>query len=169
MDRLRAEFERRVLPLEKDLYALALAMAGQEADALDLVQDALLRAFRFFDSFVRGDNLKAWLFTILRHAFLDRCRRRRLEPAALDPGAEPPFPAPTSPLPALEDAQPDDLLRALRTLSPAHQTVLLLCDVEGLRYREIADALGCPIGSVMSGLHNARSRLREALAKQNVG
>lgn len=168
MDRSRAEFERRVLPLEKDLYAVALALAGQEADALDLVQETLLRAFRSFVSFDRGDNLKAWLFTILRHAFLDRCRRRRLEPSALDPGAEPPLPAPPGPFPAAGDALPDDLLRALRTLSPAHQTLLLLCDVEGLRYREIADALGCPIGSVMSGLHNARTRLREALAKQRV-
>jgi RNA polymerase sigma-70 factor (ECF subfamily) len=144
-------------------------MSGQEADALDLVQDTLLRAFRAFDSFDRGDHLKAWLFTILRHAFLDRCRRRRLEPAALDPEAEPPLPPPAAPPAPIENALPDELLRALRTLSPAHQTLLLLSDVEGLRYREIADALGRPIGSVMSGLHNARARLREALLKLRPG
>ena len=163
MERDRAEFERRVLPLEPDLYALALALGGQEADALDLVQDALLRAWRSFASFDRGDHLKAWLFTILRNAHLDRCRRRRLEPAPLDPGAEPP--APTRPPSPLERVLPDDLLRALRTLSPSHQALLLLCDLEGLRYREIADVLGCPIGTVMSGLHNARTRLRGALER----
>jgi RNA polymerase sigma-70 factor (ECF subfamily) len=160
----RAEFERRVLPLEKDLYALALAMAGQEADALDLVQETLLRAFRSFDTFDRGDHLKAWLFTILRHAFLDRVRRRQIEPVSFDE-QEPRDPAPLPAAP-LEDALPDELLRALRSLSPGHQTLLLLCDIEGLRYREIADVLGCPIGSVMSGLHHARARLREALERR---
>jgi RNA polymerase sigma-70 factor (ECF subfamily) len=166
MDRSRAEFERRVLPLELDLYAGALALAGQEADALDLVQETLLRAFRSFASFDRGENLKAWLFTILRNAFLDRCRRKRLEPEALAPGTPLPAAPGPEPPPSLEDALPDELLASLRSLSPSHQLLLLLCDIEGLRYREIAGVLDWPIGSVMSGLHNARTRLREALLKR---
>jgi RNA polymerase sigma-70 factor (ECF subfamily) len=151
-------FERLVLPLQPGLRFAARALAGSEADADDLLQDALLKAWRSFHTFNRGDNLKAWLYTILRHAWLDRCRRRRLEPKALDPDVD----LVAAPAPA-ETALSGDLLAALRSLSPFHQTLLLLCDVEGLRYREIADALGVPIGSVMSGLHNARSRLRENL------
>ncbi len=157
----RADFERLVLPLQDDLFHAALAMTRREADALDLVQDALLKAWRSAASFNRGDNLKAWLFTILRNAYLDRCRARRLEPVALEDAGDPP--APATPLPAFEEALPDELLRALRELSPAHQLLLQLCDLEGLSYKEIADVLGCPIGSVMSGLHNARTRLREKL------
>ncbi len=158
----REEFERLALPLRNDLWFAALALARQEADALDLLQEAYLKAWRGWSTFTRGDNVKAWLFTILRHAWLDRCRRKRLEPAPLDPGPEPPGePAPAAP--ALEEALPDDLLSSLRELSPSHQMLLLLCDIEGLSYKEIAEAMGIPIGSVMSGLHNARTRLREKL------
>lgn len=151
------DFERRVLPLERDLYFGALALTGREADALDLVQDTLLRAWRGFASYARDENLKAWLFTILRHAWTDRCRRRRLEPATLDPEMD----VPQRPPPDV--ALSDELLRALQTLSPSHQMLVLLCDIEGLPYKEIAGVMGIPIGSVMSGLHNARKKLREKL------
>ena len=157
----RVGFERLVLPLQDSLFHAALAMTRREADALDLVQDALLKAWRSAGSFNRGDNLKAWLFTILRNAYLDRCRTRRAEPAPLEDTAGP---LDTDAAPAaLEEILPDELLRALRGLTPAHQLLLQLCDLEGLSYREIADVLGCPLGSVMSGLHNARTRLREKL------
>lgn len=153
----RRDFERLALPLQNGLYAAARAFCGQDADAQDLLQETWLRAWRAFATFDRS-NPKAWLFTILRNAHLDRCRRRRLEPVSLDP--ERPSPAaPPAPSPAL----PDHLHAALRRLSPTHQLLLLLSDVEGLRYREIADVLGCPIGSVMSGLHHARARLRAEL------
>jgi RNA polymerase sigma-70 factor, ECF subfamily len=157
MDRTREEFERRVLPLERDLYFGARALTGRDAEALDLTQDALFRAWRGFASYARDENLKAWLFTILRHAWTDRCRRHRLEPAALDPEIDVPSP------PAADDSLPDELLRALRGLSPAHQMLVLLRDVEGLSYKETAAAMGIPMGSVMSGLHNARKKLRHAL------
>ena len=157
MDAARADFEGRVLPLERDLYFGALALTGNEADALDLVQDALLRAWRGFATYARDENLKAWLFTILRHAWTDRCRRRRLEPVSLDPEID-------LPSPGVPDARySDEILRALRALSPSHQLLVLLCDVDGLSYKEIAAALGIPIGSVMSGLHNARRKLRALL------
>jgi RNA polymerase sigma-70 factor (ECF subfamily) len=161
MDAARAEFERRVLPLERDLYFGALALAGNPADALDLVQDALLRAWRGFAGYTRDDSLKAWLFTILRHAWTDRCRRRRLEPVSLDPEVEV-----ASREPPPDEELSDDVLRALRRLSPSHQMLLLLCDIEGLAYKEIAAAMGIPIGSVMSGLHHARRKLREGLSRQ---
>jgi RNA polymerase sigma-70 factor, ECF subfamily len=158
MDAARADFERRVLPLERDLYFGALALSGNEADALDLVQDELLRAWRGFATYARDENLKAWVFTILRHAWTDRCRRRRLEPAALDPDID--VPSPT----VLDGRLSDGLLRALRSLSPSHQLLLLLCDIEGMAYKEIAAVLGIPMGSVMSGLHNARKKLRDKLS-----
>lgn len=159
MDAARADFEGRVLPLERDLYFGALALSGNEADALDLVQDALLRAWRGFASYARDENLKAWLFTILRHAWTDRCRRRRLEPASLDPKLDVPSPA------AFDDRFSDEILRALRTLSASHQLLVLLCDIEGLPYKGIASVMGIPIGSVMSGLHNARKKLRDLLSR----
>jgi RNA polymerase sigma-70 factor (ECF subfamily) len=160
----RADFERQVLPLQDDLFHAALALERREADALDLVQETLLKAYRRASSFNRGDNLKAWLFTILRNAYLDRCRSRRASPVSLEDATA--AEAPDSAAPILEHLLPDDLLAALRELSTAHQVLLLLCDVEGLSYKEIADVLGCPMGSVMSGLHNARTRLRLKLADQ---
>jgi len=159
----RAEFERLVLPLQDALYHAALALTRREADALDLVQDTLLKAWKAAASFDRGDHLKAWLFTILRHAYLDRCRARRLEPLSFDAADETvasPAIAPVLP----EESFSDGLLRALRSLSPSHQLLLLLCDVEGLSYKQISEALGMPLGSVMSGLHHARSHLRARLS-----
>ncbi len=162
MDPTGRDFERLVLPLENSLYHAALALCRREADALDLVQETLLKAWRGFGGFDRDLNVRAWLFTILRNAHLDRCRRQRLDPLALDP-EEPDPVAPPPPPSRLEQALPDELLRALRSLSPAHQLLVLLCDMEGLSYREIAGVLGCPVGTVMSGLHNARLRLRDRL------
>lgn len=159
MDGSREEFERRVLPLERDLFFGARALTGRDADALDLLQETLLRAWRGFATYARDENLKAWLFTILRHAWTDRCRRQRLEPLPLDPEVD----VPSSP--AAETRLPDELLNALRSLSPSHQLLVLLRDVEGLSYKEIAETMGIPIGSVMSGLHNARRKLRETLAQ----
>jgi RNA polymerase sigma-70 factor, ECF subfamily len=161
---LREEFERLAVPIQNDLWFAARSFARTEADALDLLQDAWLKAYRAFPSFQPTDGgFKAWMYTILRNAHLDRCRARRLEPVPFDvredliegPGA--------AELP-LAELLPDDLLRALRSLSPRHQLLIHLCDMEGFTYREIASILGCPIGSVMSGLHNARAHLRNSLS-----
>ena len=155
----RAEFERLVLPLQDDLYHAALALTRREPDALDLVQETLLKAWKRAATFNRGDHLKAWLFTILRNSYMDHCRARRLEPVTLDPEAG----DPTAPAP-VPGSLPEDLLQSLRALSPSHQLLLLLCDVEGLSYKQIAEVMGIPMGSVMSGLHHARTRLREKLS-----
>lgn len=166
MDSQRTRFERLALPLQKDLYFAALTLTRQEADALDLVQDTYLRAYRGFDTYRTDQNFRGWMFTILRHAHLDQCRRRKIEPVLAELDGErlvAPGPAPAG---TLEEALPDELLRALRSLSPTHQLLLQLADLERLSYKEIADVLGCPIGTVMSGLHNARTRLRDALARE---
>lgn len=161
----REEFERQVLPLQNDLYFAALAFSRNESDALELVQETFLKALRAFSGFrPTGGGLKAWLFTILRNAYLDRCRSRRDAPLSLEEVDEP-FAGPDASDLPLDDLLPDDLLHALRALSPRHRLLLLMADIEGMAYKEIADALGCPMGSVMSGLFNARARLRAALAK----
>lgn len=160
---LREEFERRARPLQNDLYFAALAFARTDADALDLVQDAWLKAYRSYGRFQpSGGGFKAWMFTILRNAYLDRCRQKKLEPVALDV-AEDLVEGPGAADLPLAELLPDDLLRALTSLPPRHRWLVQLCDIEGLTYREIAEVLGCPIGSVMSGLFNARASLRAAL------
>ena len=158
----RDGFERHVLPLQDGLFHAALALTSREADALDLVQETLLRAWKRASTFDRGTHLKAWLYTILRNAHVDRRRGERL---TLEENPEDrPQPARDAAPGPLETVLPDGLRAALRTLSPAHQILLHLCDLEGLSYAQIADVLGCPMGSVMSGLHNARTRLRKALS-----
>jgi RNA polymerase sigma-70 factor (ECF subfamily) len=160
----RSRFETKALPLQRDLYFAAMTLAKNESDALDLVQETYLRAFRSFATYRDDQNFRGWMLTILRNAWLDHCRRRTLAPALVPPEADA-LPAPAmAPAGSLEEALPDDILRALKSLTPAHQLILLLVDIERLSYQETADVLGVPIGSVMSGLHNARVRLRDAVA-----
>ena len=157
-DEARFTFERLTLPLKNELYRAARALAGNEADALDLVQDAYLRAWKAFPNYKEDQRFRAWLFTILRHAHIDFCRRRRLRPVTTDLAVEdPPAPAKAEPL-------SEDIQEALERLKPAHHVLLLLRDVEGFSYAEIAEILDCPIGSVMSGLHHARASLKSKLA-----
>jgi RNA polymerase sigma-70 factor, ECF subfamily len=157
-DEEKFRFERLTLPLKDDIYRGARALTGNDADALDLVQETYLRAWRAFGSYREDQRFRPWLFTILRHAHIDICRRRRLRPATSDPG-ELPEPA----APPIAGPIPEDLGAALARLRPAHHLLLLLREVQGFSYAEIADVLGWPLGSVMSGLHHARKALREML------
>ena len=158
-----AGFDDQVRPLLPDLTYAARAMTKQDADAMDLLQETLSRAFRGFGSFKQGSNIKAWLYTIMRNITIDRARRRRFEPVTFE---EEPLaaavPASLDDLP-WEELVSDEMLEALQRLTPRHRLLVFLCDIEDLSYREIADALGVPIGTVMSGLHAARAKLREAL------
>ncbi len=158
VDEERFRFERLTLPLKNEIYRGARALTGNDADALDLVQEAYLRAWRAFGSYREDKRFRPWLFTILRHAHVDICRRRRLQPATSDPG-ELPEPA----APQITGQIPEDLSAALARLSPAHHLLLLLREVQGFSYAEIAEVLDWPVGSVMSGLHHARRKLRELL------
>ena len=154
----RFRFERLTLPLKNELYRAARALSGNEADALDLIQDAYLRAWKAFANYKEDQRFRAWLFTILRHAHIDFCRRRRLRPVTADLAAGDP-PAPEKPERLSEDMQ-----EALERLKPGHHLILLMRAVEGFSYAEIAEILGCPLGSVMSGLHHARAALKAQLA-----
>ncbi|HEY3226462.1 MAG TPA: sigma-70 family RNA polymerase sigma factor [Planctomycetota bacterium] len=159
-DKERFRFERLSLPLKNELYRAARALAASDADALDLVQETYLRAWKAFAAYREEQRFRAWIFTILRHAHVDLCRRRRLQPATSDPG-ELPEPEAASPSGVI----PEDLQAALERLRPAHHLLLLLREIQGFSYREIAEILGWPAGSVMSGLHLARAALREELGR----
>jgi len=163
----REQFELIALPLRNDLFFAALALTHNEHDAVDLVQDTYVKALRSFSAFrPTGGGIKAWLFTILRHAYIDRCRARRETPVPLNE-LDLPISSPDAVDLPIHEFLSDDLLRALRSLSAKHQLLLLLADIEGLAYKEISEALGCPIGSVMSGLYHARAGLRRALAPRS--
>ena len=173
-DPVRQEFDAEVLPHLDALFANALRLTRTRPDAEDLVQETVLRAFRFFDRFERGSNVKAWLLRIQYNAFVNRYRRSAKERDIKDSMSDGPIG---------EDVVSRDALRALTdptgnalrpivlreieaaldTLPEEHRMVVLLADLEELSYKEIAEVLGCPIGTVMSRLHRARRALRERL------
>lgn len=155
---MREEFERLVKPLTAELLFAARAFAPHDAD--DLLQDTLLKAWRAFDRFQRGTNFRAWLAVIMRNAAIDRARHLKLEPLPLDETR-------VADAPAIDAALSEDIEAAIARLPAMHRVLVVLCDVQGLKYREIAEALDVPIGTVMSGLHAARAKLREYLAPRD--
>jgi RNA polymerase sigma-70 factor (ECF subfamily) len=158
LEEVRFRFERLSLPLKNELYRASRALAGTEADALDLLQETYLRAWKAFARYREDQKFRPWLFTILRRAHVDSCRRRRRRPATADPGEI----ADSAARPVSEPLG-DDIRAALERLRPAHHMLLLLRDMEGFTYQEMAEILDWPAGSVMSGLHNARAALRAGL------
>lgn len=158
------------------LYRTALRMTGNPSDAEDLVQDTYLRAFRAINQFKPGTNLRAWLFKIQTNSFINDYRKRVRRPrnTSLDDVEEyylyshlvesgvQPSPSVTEDeiLAQIDDA---DVFRALDELQDNYRQVVLLADVEGFAYREIADILDIPVGTVMSRLHRARKRLKDQL------
>ena len=167
-----SEFEGVALVHLDLLYRAALRLTHNRAEAEDLVQETWLRALRHFDQFDPGSNCRAWLLTILRNAFLNRVRREGREilesdMAATEAGAarlEEASVARSSPEEDFfQTVLHGDVDRALKTLSPPFRLVVTLADLEGLTYKEIAQVLGCPIGTVMSRLSRARQLLRKEL------
>lgn len=155
------------------LYHTALRLTRNHAEAEDCVQETYLRAFRGFHRFNPGTNLRAWLFTILRNVFLNRIRREGHEVRADDATFESERQSATLAAPAGGSPEEEfyqtvlhgDVERALHTLPLAFREVVILADLEGLSYREVADAVGCPIGTVMSRLSRGRRLLRESLGR----
>lgn len=176
-NRRRTEFEREAMPHLDALYATALRLTRRPEDAEDLVQDAVLKAFRFYDRFEVGTNFKAWLLKILTNTFINRYRRGQLERGTLEGASAIPIgdgvmsrEAMRGLLEPVDDAQRKllaaEIQAALETLSEEHRVIVLLADVEELSYKEIADIVGVPIGTVMSRLHRARKTLQSRLAAQ---
>jgi RNA polymerase sigma-70 factor (ECF subfamily) len=155
------------MPLFDSLYNFARWLTHDSNDAEDLVQDTYLKALRGFASFQRGTNFRAWMFQILRNTFLSSCSTldRRMT-VAMDSGDDfPALPAPSSTPESLliERSDSDRVRCAIERLPVIFRKVILLCDVEDASYREIAEILSIPMGTVMSRLARARKALRDSL------
>jgi RNA polymerase sigma-70 factor (ECF subfamily) len=167
----RDAFEAEVLPLVDRLYGFGVYLSGDRREAEDLVQDTLVKAYRAFDRFEPGTNLRAWLYTILANTYKNRLRRRDQGWTSLD-DLSPAGEAETAwsegsidPEVAADDLSVQERVRAaIDKLPPDFRAVVLLADLEGYAYREIADILGVPIGTVMSRLHRGRQALKRHLA-----
>lgn len=162
-------FERTVSTHYAAMGRRALRLAGSEAAAADLVQDALVRACRFWHTFDPGTNAKAWLFTILRNTWLSQCKRASRERRVLDTHTECADWMEPAPMPGAADATDAHESRqrvreAVESLPESYREAVRLVDLEGASYREAAEALGCAQGTVMSRLYRGRKRLAAALA-----
>jgi RNA polymerase sigma-70 factor, ECF subfamily len=169
-----ARFEREVTPLMGQLYPAALRMTRNPSDAEDLVQETLAKAYAGFHQFRPGTNLRAWLHRILANTFINGYRKKRREPIQdlgdfqdeWHIGGDPLLPPTQSAeAAALEQLSDSDILQALRELPAEFRAAIYLADIEGYPYREIAEIMDTPIGTVMSRIHRGRAKLRERLAR----
>jgi RNA polymerase sigma factor (sigma-70 family) len=145
------------------LYNVAYRLAGSDADAQDLMQEALLRIRRGLETYTPG-ALEAWLARIVTNVFLDEVRRKRRRPTvAFSEQSDADLPA-SAPADESSEVLSDDVQRALAALPEEFRTAVVLCDIVGLSYDEIASAQGIPIGTVRSRIHRGRRLLRTALS-----
>jgi len=168
-DQKRESFEKEALVHLDVLYRVALRLTSNPSDADDLVQETMLKAYRSWDQYQQGTNAKAWLLTILRHAFINEYRRRIRHPETVDVDAIEPFAV----FPDVQDEDPqgaffdkivdDQVLKAIDQLPVVFRETLVLSDVEGMSYQEIADILKVPVGTVKSRLFRARHLLQAKL------
>jgi RNA polymerase sigma-70 factor (ECF subfamily) len=171
--RLDERFEREAVPLLNELYGAALRLTRNPADAEDLLQETYLRAYRGFSSFQEGTNLRAWLYRILTNAFINIYRKRQREPQTLSEGEVEEWylydklgsegAAASAEAEVLESIPDEDVQEALAALPDQFRLAVLLADVEGFSYKEIAEILDVPIGTVMSRLHRGRRALEKRL------
>jgi len=164
-----ADFETQVLPHLDTLYRVGRRLTGESADAEDLVQESLLRAWRGWGGFTAGSNVRAWLLTILRNTFISRWRSRRREgtPVSLDDAD------PNAILRAVQTEDPEgnffdrvvdaQVLAAVEALPEEYREAVVLSDLEGLPYAEVAQVLAVPVGTVKSRLFRARRLLQRSL------
>ena len=158
-----AAFEGEVLPHASRLFRLAMWFERNRADAEDVVQDTMMQALRSFHRFQPGTNCRAWLITILQRIVSNRRRSKGRSLVVSDPDDRIAQTVPFVP-PVPQELTDELVLAALRELPTVFQEVIVLCDVEELSYKEAAEALAIPIGTVMSRLHRGRAQLRTQLA-----
>lgn len=165
-------FEEEFLPHIHSIYNFAYRITFNEDDAKDLVQETYLKAFRFIESFQQGTNAKAWLFRILKNSFINEFRKKSKEPPKVDyeevesyyNSDDLQYPISTDlRVEAVKEMIGDEVSNALNSLDIDFRTVIILCDLEGFTYEEMAKILDIPIGTVRSRLHRARSHLKEKL------
>ncbi len=166
-------FDKEFMPQIDSMYNFAYRLTNDEDDANDLLQDTYMKAFRFINSFQQGTNAKAWLFRILKNSFINDYRKKSKEPSKVDyqevetvynstEDAE--YESTTDlRIEAVQDLIGDEVATALNSLPVDFRTVIILCDIEGFTYEEMAKILDIPIGTVRSRLHRARNLLKEKL------
>jgi RNA polymerase sigma-70 factor (ECF subfamily) len=167
-----AEFEAEAMPHMDLLYNFALRTTGDPDDAKDLLQETYLKAYRFWDKYEKGTNIRAWLFRIMKNSYINRYRKETREPDKVDyEDVENFYDSIRDDSKETSDLQQrmfgnllgDEVTTALQELPDDFRTVVILCDIEGLTYEEIAEFLNCPIGTVRSRLHRGRKMLQARL------
>jgi RNA polymerase sigma-70 factor (ECF subfamily) len=170
------DFDSLVMPYLDSLYNTAYRMTRSAEDAEDLVQETYFKAYKYYDKFEEGTNLKAWLFKILKNTFINNYRKKKLEPRSVDfaeiedsferivrrDSSEPPADPESEYFNGVLD---DDVRKALESLPYDYRMVVILADLEDFSYKEIAEILDCPVGTVMSRLYRGRKLLEKALLK----
>lgn len=168
----KKDFDAEAMPHMNLLHNYAYKITGNQLDADDLLQETFLRAFRFFDKFEKGTNCKAWLFRIMKNLFINKYRKNQKEPGKVDYGEIENFfdnirsdkiDSTDLQEKVFSNLMDDEMTNALNSLQDDFKTVVILCDLEGLSYEEIADFVQCPIGTVRSRLHRGRKMLQQKL------
>lgn len=173
-DQASESFEAALAAHMDLFYAIALRLTHNAADAQDLLQDACMRAWRFRDRYQPGTYFKAWMVTIIRNTFINDYRKKARRPRSVSwDGLE--YAPPPKPDPAMGyvpeavksadilECLDDDIKQAVEALPDGHREAVILADLHSLSYKEVAEELDCPLGTVMSRLHRGRRLLREAL------
>jgi RNA polymerase sigma-70 factor (ECF subfamily) len=167
-------FHGEFMPHINSMYNFAYRLTLDADDAKDLLQDTYLKAYRFIESFQKGTNAKAWLFRILKNSFINDYRKKSKEPSKVDYQEVESYYnseevdrqiTPDLRVEALKDMIGDEISNALNALDVDFRTVIILCDLEGFKYEEMAKILDIPIGTVRSRLHRVRNLLKEKLSE----